>query len=319
MARLMRKRVVLAKIESSYGVDPTPTGAANALLVSNLDVNILNAQNVSRDLIRAYFGGFEELVGTVYKEASFDVELASAGAAGTAPAWGPLLRACAWAETITGGNRVDYTPVTASLESVTIYYHADGVLHKLLGCRGTVQIKLAISDRPMLMFKFIGIDGGESATADATPTLTAWTTPLVVTNPNTGDLTFGCSYSAGSLSGGTAYPSRGVELDMGGDVKFVPMLGGDSVDITQREMTGTVQLDLTAAQEVTFMGTVKANTTQSVGLQHGSTAGAIIVVHAPAIQLINPKHEDVDGRLLLGFDMRVVPTSGNDELRIVAR
>lgn len=319
MARLMRKRVVLAKIESSYGVDPTPTGAANALLVSNLDVNILNAQNVSRDLIRAYFGGFEELVGTVYKEASFDVELASAGAAGTAPAWGPLLRACAWAETITGGNRVDYTPVTASLESVTIYYHADGVLHKLLGCRGTVQIKLAISDRPMLMFKFIGIDGGESATADATPTLTAWTTPLVVTNPNTGDLTFGCSYSAGALSGGTAYPSRGVELDMGGDVKFVPMLGGDSVDITQREMTGTVQLDLTAAQEVTFMGTVKANTTQSVGLQHGSTAGAIIVVHAPAIQLINPKHEDVDGRLLLGFDMRVVPTSGNDELRIVAR
>lgn len=319
MARYMRKRVVLAKIESSYGVDPTPTGAANAILLSNLDVNPLNAQNVSRELIRAYFGGFEELVGTAYLEASFDVELSSSGAAGTAPAWGPLLRACAFGETISAGNRVDYTPVTNTLESVTIYYHADGALHKLLGCRGTVQVKLNISERPMLMFKFIGIDGGITATTDATPTLTAWTTPLVVTNPNTGDLTFGCTYSAGALSGGTTYPSRGIEIDVGGDVKFTPLLGGDTVDITQRAATGKVTLDLTAAQEVTFMTSVKANTLQSVGLQHGSAAGAIIVVHAPAVQLINPKHEDVDGRLMCAYDLRVVPSSGNDELRIVAR
>lgn len=316
MPRYLRNRVLLAKIESSYGVDPTPTGAANAILVSNLEINPLNAQNVDRELIRGYFGGNEHLVGTAYLDVSFDCELAGSGTAGTAPAWGPLLRAAGFAEAVTASTRVDYTPVSSALESVTIYYHKDGVLHKALGCRGSVQVKMGIGERPMLMFKFMGLDGGISAVANATPTLTAWQKPLVITDPNTNDVKLGCTYSAGSLSGGTAYPSRGLEIDVGAAVAHVPLLGGESIDLTNRDVSGKVTFDLTAAQEVTFMGNVKTNTTQSLGLEHGTTAGNIIIVHAPTVQLINPKDEEVEGRLLIGYDLRVIPSSGNDELRI---
>lgn len=318
MPRYARNAAILAKIETTYGTDPVPTGAANAMLISNLSVNPLNANNVSRDLIATYFGGSEQLVGTAFLEASFDIELAGSGAAGTAPAWGALLRACGFAEAITASTRVDYTPITSAIESATIYYHDDGVLHKLLGARGTFDIKMGVGERPVLSFKFQGLDGGISAVANPALTLTAFKTPLVVTDANTGDVTIGCTYSAGVLTGGTAYTSRGLQVSMGNAVTFTPLLGGETIDLTNREATGHIDLDLTAANEVTFMASVKANTKQGIGIVHGTTAGYKVLVHAPAAQLINPTKQDVNGRRLVGYDLRLVPSAGNDELRIVA-
>lgn len=319
MTRLVRKTAILAKIESSYGVDPTPSGAANAILISNQSVNPLNAQNVDRNVVREYLGGSEQLVGVAYKSVSFDVELAGAGAAGTAPAYGPLLRACGLAETISAGSRVEYDPVSASFESVTIYYYDDGVLHKLLGARGAAKFGLGLGNKPTISFNFIGIDGGETAAANPAQTLTGWKTPLVITNPNTADLLLGCTITTGTLSAGTAYPSKGIDIDLGIGVNHNPLLGGETVEISDRNVTGKISLDLTAAQEVTLMSTVRANTTQSIGLTHGTAAGGIIVVYSPAVQLINPQPEDDNGRRLVGFDTRHIPSAGNDEFKLVVR
>ena len=38
MAKLARVRSALAKIESTYGTDPTPTGSADAVQLRNLEV-----------------------------------------------------------------------------------------------------------------------------------------------------------------------------------------------------------------------------------------------------------------------------------------
>jgi len=318
MSRLTRKTAILAKIETTYGVDAVPSGAANAILISNQSIVPLNAKNVDRALVREYLGGAEQLVGDAYIEASFDVELQSSGTAGTAPAWGPLLRACGFAETVSAGQRVEYTPVSASFESLTLYYYDDGALHTLLGARGSFKLGLSLGNRPTISFHFLGLDGGITAAANPSQTLTAWKTPLVITDPNTGDLLFGCTYATGALSGGTAYPSTGIEIDTGITVNHQPMLGGQSIELTDRNVTGKVSLDLTAAQEVSFMTGVKTNASQTLGLMHGSVSGSKIIVFSPAVQLINPKKEDQNGRRLIGFDTRHMPGSGNDELRIVA-
>lgn len=316
MSRLVRKSAILAKIESVYGTDAAPTGAANAMLVSNIVSNPLNAQNVDRDLIRSYLGASEQLVGSAYVELSFDVEIQSSGAAGTAPAFGPLLRACGMAETITATTRVEYNPISDSMESVTIYYYDDGALHKLLGARGSFDMAMGVGERPVFRFKFIGQDGGLTASANPSLTLTGFKTPAAITNSNTNDLLIGCSYATGALSGGTAYTSRGLELSSGNDVQFIPLLGAEYVEITNRGFGGKLALDLTAAQEVTFMTTVKANTTQSIGIQHGSSAGYISIVYAPAAQLTNPAKEDQNGMRLIGYDMRLLPSAGNDEVQL---
>lgn len=316
--RLIRKTAILLKIETTYGVDAVPTGAANAQLVSNLSINPLNAQNVSRDLIRAYLGSSEELVGTSYIEMGFDVELQGSGSLGVAPAWGAALRACGFGEVITASTRVDYTPVTDTLESATIYWHDDGVLHKGLGGRGSVEIAAGVGERPVLRFKFILLDGGVSAVANPSTTLTGWKQPKVITDANTGDLIFGGTYAAGAVTGGTPYPSRGLSLNVANAVNFTPLLGGETVDLTQRDVTGSLQLDLTAAEEVSFMAAVKANTLDTLSLLHGSTAGYKVLLHAPAFQMINPSKQEVNGKRLIGYDIRCLPASGNDELRIVS-
>ncbi|MBK8113418.1 MAG: hypothetical protein IPK44_02225 [Candidatus Accumulibacter sp.] len=317
--RYIRNTAILAKIESTYGTDSTPTEGANALLVSNVSINPLSAANVDRDLVRPYMGASEQLVGPANIELSFDIELSGAGAAGTAAAYGPLLRACGFAETLSASIRAEYNLVTPVADSVSIYYFSDGVKHIAKGCRGTLSLKMSASGRPVLSFKFLGLDGGVTAASPSALTLTAFKTPTVISEPNTGDLTFGATYTAATptLTGGTGYPSQGIELDLGNAVNYTPLLGGESVDISQRQVTGKILLDLTAAQEVTFMASVKANTLQSLGLMHGTTAGYKVMIFMPAAQLINPSKSEVNGKLMIGYDIRALPSSGNDELKIV--
>ena len=319
MPRYVRNSAILAKIEVTEGTDSVPTGVANALLVSDQTIDPLTAQNVDRDLVRNYFGASEQLVGTAYVEVGFTVELAGSGVAATAAPWGALLVACGFLESGTVTWK-QYAPDTPALQkSATIYYFDDGALHKLLGAKGTVKLGMGIGNRPTLQFSFLGIDGGVTAVANPATTLTGWKTPLVITNPNTGDVKFGGAHASGLITGGVSYTSQGLDLDVGNNVQYTPLLGGDFIDITARSVTGSLALDLTAAQEVTFMASVKANTLQAISLEHGTVAGAIVGVHLAAAQLINPKKTVVNGRRLIGFDLRSVPVAGNDDIVIYSR
>lgn len=320
MARIAKKTVVLVKVETTSGTDAVPTGASNAVQVMDLNITPLDAKNIDTNPITSYFGGGVQLVGTASVKCSFSVLLAGSGTAATAPAWGALLQACGNAETtgLTAPNRVEYLPATDSLKTVTIYWYDDGLLHKLLGTSGNVKLSAKSGEAPKLTFDFVGLDGGVSAASNATAVLTAWKTPVGVTKANVTDVTLGCTYATGALSGGTAYNSSGLSLDWGNTVNFAPMLSTEEVVIGDRDMTGSLSLGLTAAQEVTMMTAVKANTLQGVGFVLGTTTGNKIMLHMPSVQLINPKKEEFNGMRLIGFDMRVLPSSGNDELRIVS-
>ena len=320
MPRLIRKTVVLAKVEATQGIDAVPTGALNAIQVMDLSITPLDAKNIDLNVILPWFGASQSLVGTASVKCSFSVNLAGAGTAATAPAWGALLLGCANAETtgLLTPNRVEYLPVTDLLKTLSIYWYDDGLLHKLLGVFGTVKLSAKSGEAPKLTFDFVGIDGGVSATANATAVLTGWKTPPAITKANVTDINIGCTYALGALTGGTSYNSTGLTLDWGNQVAFVPMLSNEQVVLTDRSMTGSMSLDLTAAQEVTMMGNVKANTTTSVGFVIGTSTGNKIMLHMPAVQLISPKKEDFNGMRLIGFDMRVLPVAGNDELRIIS-
>ena len=323
MPRNVRNSVVLAKIEAPYGQDAAPTGSLNAILCSSPKITPLQSNNVDRDLTRAYFGASEQLVGSRYVKCELVVELAGSGTAGTVPAFGPLLRACAFAQVIIAATRVDYVPITNVQESVSIYYFDDGVLHKLLGARGNVKFDLMAGNRPTATFEFSGLDGAISAAGPGTVDYSAFRTPLVVVDVNSGDVVFGgtvAATGAPAIAGGTAYTSLGLDLDMGNQVEFSPLLGGETVDVTNRGLSGNIKLDLDAATEVTFRADVLAATLRAMSLQHGTVAGNKLIVHQPTVQLYDWAKEELNGRRLIGFKTRGVPTpggSGNDELRLV--
>jgi hypothetical protein len=318
--RLVRNTAILLKTETTSGVDAIPTGAANALLVSNVSVMPINSNNVDRAIIRPYLGGSEQLVGTRYAEVSFDLELVGSGTVATAPAWSAALLACGMAETLVPTFRADYSPISTAIASVTIHHFDDGVRHTLTGARGDVTIKLNQAEKPVMSFKFTGLYTTPTAVALPSTTHTAWKTPQVVCDANTGDLMFGGTHTTGiapAITGGTAYPSQGIEISFGNSVNFNPLLGGEDVQISDRSVTGKVSLDLTAAQEVAMIGNVESATLTSIGLQHGTVANQKVLLWLPNVQLVNPSKAEVNGKRLISFDLRVLPISGNDEVRLV--
>lgn len=320
MPRFIRNTVILAKAESGYGTDAAPTGT-NAMLVSNLSINPLNAQNVDRSIISGYMGNFEQLVGNRFVECGFDIELVGGGTAGTAPAWDCMMLASGWASAAQAAIRVDYTPVSSSFGSNSIYWYDDGLLHKALGWRGDVTIKMNAGERPVLSFMGKALYTAPTTASNPTPTLTGFKVPLVVTEANTADLTFGGTHATGtaapSITGGTPYPSLGIEYAHGNAVDHVPLLGGETVEITNRSPSCNLRLDLTATQEASFMTNVASAALSSIGLVHGSTAGYKSLLWLPYVQLVNPTKQELSGKRMVGFTGRVTPSAGNDEARLV--
>lgn len=202
-----------------------------------------------------------------------------------------------------------YNPITASLEMLSIYYYRDGVQRKAINCRGNLEsIDCTVGGRPLMKWRMLGIDAGVSAVANPAQTLTGWKVPKVITDTNTGDV----------LLAGAAYPSRGFTVSGGNEVGHTPLLGGETIDISAREITGEVGLDLTAAQVVTFDTAVKANTLYTFGFVHGTAAGARMTITAPAVQLLDQSEIEANGRALDGYAMRFTPSVGYDDLKIVA-
>jgi hypothetical protein len=100
MALAQRKRVILVKLEPTYGSDSSPA-AGDAILCSNLDITPLEGSSVERDFIRPYFGASGSIRVENFASLTFDTEIAGSGAAATPPEWGALLKASNFTETIT--------------------------------------------------------------------------------------------------------------------------------------------------------------------------------------------------------------------------
>lgn len=307
MALLRRKGALLAKIESVYGTDPVPTGAANAVLFSDFDLKPMEMETVDRNNIRPFLGNNEQLPTGLYCKIDFTVEAAGAGAAGTAPAYGPLLRMCGMSETISAGVDVTYAPVSGAFESGTIYFNLDGVLHKLTGARGTVSLEFPRNQRPALKFSFTGLFNTIADAVSPTVTLTAWKTPLAVNRTNTPTLTLhGYAGLVDSLS-----------IDVANQVVFRSLIGGqENVLITDRKPAGRIVMEAVSVAAKDWWTTIKAITTGTLQLIHGTTAGNKVQIDAPKVQIIRPSYSDSDGIAMLNADLVLAPNAGNDEFTI---
>ena len=118
MVLLTRKRLILAKTEATYGTDSSPAGT-DAILVRELEITPIEADVVSRDLIRPYLGNSDQLLANTRVSITFQVELAGSGTAATAPRFSSLLKACGMAETTTAAA-ITGTATSGSAGSITL-------------------------------------------------------------------------------------------------------------------------------------------------------------------------------------------------------
>ena len=319
MPRYITNMAMTAKIEATAGTDAAPAaGTDGVLLIKGLDVTPVDITYAERNLLQPFFGGSQSLLANFNTKVSFSVELGGSGTAGTSAPWGTLLQACATAQaSLATPNRVEHTPASTGLKTVTIYIYDDGVLHKLIGAMGSAKLSMKQGETPKLMFEFIGTYATVTAVALPTVTLTAWKVPLPVSKANVVDLTLGCTYSAGALSGGTVFASNGIEIDLGNSLQWVTTLSSERAEIVDHDMKCSFDLELSAAQEVTAMADLVANTTTGLGFTINGTAGNKLIVFAPALQRTRVRKAEENGVRLIGFEGKLLPSSGNDDIRIV--
>lgn len=310
MPLLKRRAAVLAKIESVYGTDPVPTGAANAVLVSDVNINPMEMKTVDRANVRPFLGNNEQLPTGLYVTLDFTVEVAGSGTAGTVPAWGPLLRMCGFAENNTPGVKTEYLPVSTAFESGTLYMNLDGVQHKLTGARGNVSMDFTRDSRPAFKFTFTGLFNTVTDVVSPTVTLTAWKTPLPVNKTNMPTFTLH----------GYAAIMHSLTADMANNVIYRELINGVAgALITDRKPAGSIVMEAATVATKDWWTSIKNVTTGALALVHGTTAGNKVQIDAPNVQLITPQYQDQDGIAMLQCGLVFAPgASGNDEIKITA-
>jgi hypothetical protein len=298
------RKVLLAKIETVYGTDAAPTGAANAVLATNVQLSPMEGQDVSRELELATLGPQGTVPVEVHAKLSFEVELAPSGTAGTAPAWGPLLRACAVAETIAAGVSVTYNPVSLNHESATLHFWVENTKYALVGARGTATIKIEAQKVPKIAFTFTGLFTAPAETAQATPTLTAWQKPLVATKANTPVFTLN----------GVALVLRSLELDLANEVATRFLIGSESVLITQKSEKIAATVEAVLLTTLNPYALALAQTAVPVVLTHGVGAGKIATLNAPLAQIQRPSGV-AQQQGIVEWPLNLVPqvNAGNDQ------
>ncbi|MDZ4095464.1 MAG: hypothetical protein U1D35_11235 [Paracoccaceae bacterium] len=73
------QKILLAKVETTYGTDSTPTGAANAILAIDGSLTPMDGNDVSRELELPYMGADATIPAELHAKLSFKVELAASG------------------------------------------------------------------------------------------------------------------------------------------------------------------------------------------------------------------------------------------------
>lgn len=305
-----KNSVLLAKLETTYATDAAPTGAMNAILCRNVSVTPLEQDLQQRDVVVPYFGNDEQIPASTRMLLSFEVEMAGSGIPGTAPAWGPLHRACAMNETIVASTEVTYTPKSKNLESATLVYNVDGVQHKMIGARGTVSSKTDSRGIPVWAYSFTGIYVDVVDAAVLTVDYTKFLKPIAVNDRNTPQM----------VLHGQNVVMESQSVDIGNNVVYRNLVNFEGVNITDRATRGKIVFEATKVTQYDWFAAVKNGNTGNFSIVHGLTAGNIIEINGGKVQIVNPTITDSEGTAMMNLDLNFIPTSaGNDEYEIVSR
>jgi hypothetical protein len=303
MAR-WRNRLLLVAMESTYGTAATTAGA-DALKLSELDVTPLEVELIDRELITGFYGNTEKVRGARMSRATFSVELAGSGTAATPPRFGRLLRACGFSETAT--TSVLYAPISATFESVTLAFYADGIRHTIRGARGTCGLSLNAKQIPKLNFEMTGLYTASAAETNPTAVFGGQANPVVVSSVNTTPVSVH----------GYAACVESLELNLANEVVHRDLAGcAERVELTDRKPEGTVVIERPTLAQKDYFDAVDSQATGVLSFQHGQTAGNICTVNMPAINLGTPAYSDSDGVLMLSMPFMPNPVSGNDEITL---
>lgn len=305
MSQLTRKTYIALKKEASYGVAET-LAAANCFQISNPNLTPLDGQTVSRDFVRPWLGNSSMAQVEAFRRLSFDIELQSSGAAGSAPAFNDGLLACGLAATISAGVSVAYSPVSDTFDSATIDPVIDHMKHQMLGARGSVALNIARRALPKLSFNFLGqYVAPTKVVTPLVPDWSAWLAALGANSVNTPTITLM----------GEAVCMESLSIDLANNLVYRDLPGcAPKAEITDRAPTGTIVFEMVDPDVYDWIEAARLKTAGALQIVHGTAAGKIVQIDAPVVTLGAPSYSDSEGKNMVSFPLTFEPDTGNDEL-----
>lgn len=312
MQKYYKKLAIACAAESAYATDAAPTGALNAMLARNVKIAPIKLQKEQRELVYPYLGNDDSIVSAFWSGISFDIEAAGSGTAGTAPPYSALLRACGMAGVVTAGSKVTYSRVSGGFESASLYADLDGILHKMVGMRGSPKLTFTYRKAPLWTFDmqaiFVPLVDGNITGA----VYDAFKEPLAVNKANTP------TFNLFGVNGLVMYEAA---FDWGNQVEYRNPVNYEGVDIVDSKPVGSVKFEATTVAAKNWVNAVRDGEKGALALVHGMVAGNIIAVNAPKVKLGEISNDNESGIVVYSTPTEYMPNggSGNNEISVEFR
>lgn len=306
---LFRKKVLLAKVEATYGVDSVPTGGVNAIQTKDLSIEPLEGDQLKFDVDTESLGSRAATLVGKHVKVSFKVAAAGSGTLAVAPGWGVLMRGCGHTELVTALVDVKYTPLDTNTDALTLYVMIGRTLHKVTGARGSVKLSTKKREYPWLEFEFLGrFVPVTDQVASMGAVLTAFIRPLPF-RADTVAFTLG-AYLA-SL--------HELAVDFGQKIEFYEHSEEEQIIQVDREATWQGTIEEPNVTVKNLYADINADTAMTFSYVHGLVAGNIFAVDAPVTQLLSPKRSEQQQIAALQVQGPFVQTGSTPEYTITVR
>ena len=291
---MLRKQhqVIVAGLETGYGVLIDLVGTT-AMLASDLDVNMLEANQQERNNAVGHFGHQGSVTTNKRITASFGIEFAPATGATTPPQWGKLLQACGMARTI-GADYVMYTPVGAQFSSIGMIYRIANVQQHLRGARGKWVLNLDAGSVPMLKFDFESLYTAPTTevTTLSGVDVSAFNTPIAVSEVATSVRLFGVA------------------------VAFSETTEEQSIEITGRKGSVSLSFRTSDVELVTAIQDADLSKEGHFEATHGIEVGKRLTIDVPNVQVRSAKVSWDNDIASIDLVADIRPLAANTDLSI---
>lgn len=307
-----RNQVLLAKVETTQGVDAEPTASANAIKSGVIGITI-DGQELTDPTVRGSISAEPKRFTNKTVSFTIPVVIKGSGTAGVAPECSPLLQSCALKETVvstSGSEEVNYKPsnTAANMKTSTIYVYKDGLLVKAVGCMGNLSASCQAGEFGVFNFTLQGkFAGAIDATNPASPVYQD-VDPVEVKNYGLafGSWADGIIREFGFETGNTTVSRKNLNAEDGLEPFFV----------TARDPLWSSNIEAVSESDNAFWENFEERNTFAISFTHGSEAGNKVLFSASKANTDAPTFSSEESILMYGLGGQLLETSGEDNFTL---
>ena len=301
MARKFAKKVLAFAPETTYGSDAISGRTPSYVLGREVTITPMAGENTSLEYDDGKLGNSPEIATEIYVTLEFGCDLSGSGTANKPAPWAELAEACLRTATVDAKPaQVTYALDDDNTASNTFYFYMDGVLHALVGARGSMSLSAVAKQFPTMKFTFTGLFVKPKAQGNPAASFAAWKTPLKVGVENTSCTLDGANVKLISL-----------EYDQGNQVSHEEYVGHEEVMITDYQPSGTIVLEAGSLSGFDPFTVAQSGKAVAFSLTHGVT-GNKVQWKSDQLQLGRPTYAEQNKTLTYSIPIR--PVGNGDQL-----